>query len=56
VLIRDGYAFCLRRDVGDRYELELHRTPADLIKKRVRLTGTLGGADLVNADGVVPAS
>ena len=28
-LVRDGGAFYLRRDVGGRYELELHRTPVD---------------------------
>ena len=54
-LIRDGDAFYLRRDVGGRYQLELHRTPVDLVEKRVRLVGTLVGPDLVNADGVAPA-
>jgi hypothetical protein len=54
-LIRDGAAFYLRRDHGGRYELELHRTPFDLIEKRVRLVGTLVGPDLVNADGVALA-
>lgn len=54
-LIRDGGAFYLRRDMGGRYELELHRTPVDLIEKRVRLVETLVGPDLVNADGVAPA-
>ncbi len=54
-LVRDGRAFYLRRDVGGRYELELHRTPVDLVEKRVRLIGTLVGPDLVNADGVAPA-
>jgi hypothetical protein len=54
-LIRDGAAFYLRRDQGGRYELELHRTPVDLIEKRVRLVGTLVGPDLVNADGVARA-
>ena len=54
-LIRDGGAFYLRRDMGGRYELELHRMPVDLIEKRVRLIGTLVGPDLVNADGVAPA-
>ncbi|WP_342366527.1 DUF5818 domain-containing protein [Sphingomonas sp. CFBP 13706] len=54
-LIRDGGVFYLRRDVGGRYELELHRTPVGLIEKRVRLVGTLVGPDLVNADGVAPA-
>ena len=54
-LIRDGGAFYLRGDVGERYELELHRTPVDLVEKHVRLVGTLVGPDLVNADGVAPA-
>jgi len=54
-LIRDGGAFYLRRDAGGRYERELHRTPVDLVEKRVRLIGTLAGPGLVNADGVAPA-
>jgi hypothetical protein len=54
-LIRDGGAFYLRRDVGGCYKLELHRTPVDLVEKRVRLIGTLVGPDLVNANGVAPA-
>ena len=54
-LIRDGGAFYLRRDVGGRYELELNRTPVDLVEKRVRLIGTLVGPDLVNAIGVALA-
>lgn len=53
-LIRDGGAFYLRRDMGGRYQLELHRTPVDVVEKRVRLVGTLVGPDLVNADGVAP--
>ena len=51
-LIRDGGVFYLRRDLGGRYELELHRTPVDLVEKRVRLVGTLVGPALVNAEGV----
>ena len=54
-LIREGGAFYLRRDLGGRYQLELHRTPVDLVEKGVRLIGTLVGPDLVNADGVAPA-
>ncbi|WP_242154404.1 DUF5818 domain-containing protein [Sphingomonas sp. BAUL-RG-20F-R05-02] len=54
-LIGDGAAFYLRRDRGGRYALELHRTPVDLIEKRVRLVGTLVGPDIVNAHGVTPA-
>jgi hypothetical protein len=54
-LVRDGGAFYLRRDRGGRYELELHRTPVDLVEKRVRVIGTLVGIDLVSVDGVAPA-
>jgi hypothetical protein len=54
-LIRDGGAFYLRRDLGGRYELELQRTPVDLVEKRVRLIGTLVAAGIVAADGVAPA-
>ncbi len=54
-LLRDGAAFYLRRDAGGRYQLELQRTPVDLVEKRVRLVGTIVGADLVSADGVAPA-
>ena len=54
-LIRDGGAFYLRRDLGGRYQLELQRTPIDLVEKRVRLRGTLVAPDLVSADGVAPA-
>ena len=54
-LVRDGGAFYLRRDAGGRYEQELHRTPVDLVEKRVRLIGTLVDSDLMNADGVASA-
>ena len=54
-LVRDGNAFYLRRDLGGRYQLELHRTPVDLVEKRVRVVGSLVGVDLVSADGVAPA-
>ena len=53
-LIHGGGAFYLRRDLGGRYQLELQRTPVDLVEKRVRLTGTLVGPNLVSADGVAP--
>ncbi|QNE32941.1 hypothetical protein F1C10_14100 [Sphingomonas sp. NBWT7] len=54
-LIRDGGGFFLRRDGGGCYALELHRTPVDLVEKRVRLRGTLVGADRVDVEGVAPA-
>lgn len=54
-LIRDGGTFYLRRDLGGRYQLELQRTPVDLVEKRVRLVGTLVAPAIVAADGVAPA-
>nr|WP_233151175.1 DUF5818 domain-containing protein [Sphingomonas sp. BT553] len=54
-MIRDGGTFYLPRDFGGRYQLELRRTPVDLIEPGVRLVGVLVGADLVGADGVAPA-
>lgn len=55
MLLRDGGGFVLQRDRGGRYRLELHRTPVDLVEKRVRVIGLLTGADHVEADGVQPA-
>jgi hypothetical protein len=54
-LMPNGNAFYLRRDLGGLYELELQRTPVDLVEKRVRLVGTRVGPALVNAEGVAPA-
>jgi glycerol-3-phosphate O-acyltransferase len=54
-LIRDGGAFYMRRDIGGRYQLELQRTPVELVEKRVRIIGTLVGVDLVSTDDVSPA-
>jgi hypothetical protein len=51
-LLRDGGALYLRRDAGGRYQLELQRTPVDLVEKRIRLVGTLVGDGLVSAHGV----
>lgn len=51
-LVRDGGGFALRRDVGGRYQLDLHRVPVDEVEKRVRIVGTLVGDALVDVDGV----
>lgn len=53
-LIRDGVAFYLRRDIGGRYALELHRTPVNEVETRVRVLGTLVDDNLVNADSIAP--
>lgn len=51
-LVRDGGGFALRRDLGGRYRLDLHRVPVDEVEKRVRIVGTLVAEDLVDVDGV----
>lgn len=55
MLVRDGGAFLLRRDIGGTYRLELARTPVDLVEKRVRVVGTLGTGGIVVVEGVSPA-
>lgn len=51
-LLRDAGGFVLRRDLGGRWRLDLHRVPVDHIEKRVRIRGTIVSADLVDVDGV----
>lgn len=53
-LIREAGGFILRRDLGGRWKLDLHRVPVDHIEKRVRITGTIVGVDLVDVAGVAP--
>jgi hypothetical protein len=53
-LLRDPGGFSLRRDLGGRWRLDLHRVPVDHIEKRVRITGIVVGEDLVDVDGVAP--
>lgn len=55
-LLRDAGGFVLRRDAGGRWRLDLHRVPVDHIEKRVRITGIIVGDDLVDVDGVAPAT
>jgi len=51
-LIREGDHFALRRDVGGRYRLDLHRVPVNSIEKRVRVTGVLVADGLVDVEGL----
>jgi hypothetical protein len=53
-LIRDGRGFALRRDLGGRYRLDLHRVPVDHVEKRVRISGVMVASDLVDVHGVAP--
>lgn len=51
-LLRDAGGFSLRRDLGGRWKLDLHRVPVDHIEKRVRITGIVVGEGLVDVEGV----
>ena len=53
-LLREAGGFILRRDLGGRWKLDLHRVPVDHIEKRVRITGIVVGEDLVDVAGVAP--
>lgn len=53
-LLRDAAGFSLRRDLGGRWRLDLHRVPVDHIEKRVRITGVVVSEGLVDVDGVAP--
>lgn len=55
MLVREGGGFCLRRDAGGIYKLQLHRMPVDHIEKRVRVTGTMAEDDIVDVEGIAPA-
>jgi hypothetical protein len=52
ILVREGGGFCLRRDVGGQYRLELPRMPVDEVEKRVRVIGTLLSVGHVLVEGV----
>jgi hypothetical protein len=55
-LIRDEGGFALRRDVGGRWRLDLHRVPVDHVERRVKITGVIVAEDLVDVDGVLPVA
>lgn len=55
MLRRLGGGFALQRDRGGIYRLDLHRTPVDLVEKRVRVIGVKTADDRVDVDGIQPA-
>ena len=55
-LLREGAAFVLRRDLGGRWIIDLHRVPVDHLEKRVRITGTIVGDGLVDVDSQIGQS
>jgi len=54
-LVREEGGFVLRRDLGGRWKLDLHRLPVDQVEKRVRITGVIVAEGLVDVDGVATA-
>ena len=53
-LIADGGGFALRRDIGGRWKLDLHRVPVDHVEKRVRISGIVVAEGLIDVDALGP--
>ncbi len=51
-LIADGGGFALRRDIGGRWKLDLHRVPVDHVEKRVRISGIIVAEGLIDVDAL----
>ena len=52
LLQRDATGFFLQCDNGERYRLELLRTPIDEVEKRVVVTGQVTSDAVLEADGI----
>ena len=52
LLQRDATGFFLQCDDGQRYRLELLRTPIDEVEKRVVVTGRITADAVLEADGI----
>lgn len=52
-LLLEGAAFVLRRALGGRWVLDLHRVPVDHVEKRARIAGTVVGDGLVDVDSLM---
>lgn len=52
-LLREGAAFVLRRDLGGRWMLYLHRVPVDQVQKRVRVTDPIVGDGLFDVNSLM---
>lgn len=53
-LIADGGGFALRRDIGGRWNLDLHRVPVDHVERRVRISGIIVAEGLIDVDALGP--
>ncbi|MDB5580846.1 MAG: hypothetical protein JWR80_6022 [Bradyrhizobium sp.] len=54
-LIREDGGFALRRDVGGRIRLDLHRVSVDAVDKRVHITGVLVAEGLIDVAEITDA-
>ncbi len=52
LLQRDATGFVLQCDDGERYRLELLRTPIDEVEKRVVVTGRMANNEVLEAEGI----
>ena len=52
LLQRDASGFFLQCDDGERYRLELLRTPIDEVEKRVVVNGRITADAVLEADGI----
>jgi len=52
LLQRDPGGFLLQCDDGQRYRLELLRTPIDEVEKRVAVTGRVTDSTILEVDGI----
>lgn len=53
-LIREKGGFILRRDIGGRWRLDLHRVGSDLAEQRVTITGTVVAKGLIDVVTIAP--
>ena len=53
-LLCEKGGFVLRRDVGGRWKLDLHRVSVDNIGKRALVSGVIVANGLVDVDGIAP--
>lgn len=52
MLLQEADGAVLRRDLGGRWRLDLHRAGMDGHEGRVRVTGTIVETDLIDVDGI----
>jgi len=54
-LIREEDGFALRRDIGGRIRLDLHRVSVEAVDKRVHITGVVVAEGLIDVTDIADA-